>query len=105
MSTAKQKIIRLQPEFDKTREPLATARHMPGAAYSAPDIYAMEKEKIFMTHWLSVAHVDEVKQVGDYTTFNIMGESIIIARESDEPDGIVVYMNQCLHRGVEVASG
>jgi len=105
MSTAKQKIIRLQPEFDKTREPLATARHMPGAAYSAPDIYAMEKEKIFMTHWLSVAHVDEVKQVGDYTTFNIMGESIIIARESDAPDGIVVYMNQCLHRGVEVASG
>jgi len=103
MSSAKEKIIRLQPEFDQTRQGLSTARHMPGAMYSAPDIYALEKEKIFMTHWLSVAHVDEIANVGDYTTFNIMGEAIVIARSS--PDEVVVYMNQCLHRGVEIASG
>ncbi|WP_454830461.1 aromatic ring-hydroxylating oxygenase subunit alpha [Paraburkholderia xenovorans] len=103
MSTAKEKIIRLQPEFDKTRQKLSVARHLPGAVYSSADIYALEKEKIFMTHWLSVARVEEVANVGDYMTFSVMGESIVIARPST--DEIVVYMNQCLHRGVEVASG
>ena len=97
ISTAKEMIVRLQPEFDKTRQKLSVARHLPGAVYSSADIYALEKEKIFMTRWLSVARVEEVANVGDYMTFSVMGESIVIAHPSAAE--IVVYMNQCLHRG------
>jgi Rieske 2Fe-2S family protein len=94
---------RLRPQFTETKKKLSQARHLPGEVYSSADIYALEKEKIFMTHWLSVGRAEEVPNVGDYMTFQVMNESIVISRPA--PDQISVFMNQCLHRGVEVASG
>ncbi len=103
MSTAVEQLITLAPRFKKTREKLSLARHLPGGVYSSPEIYAMEKERIFMTHWLSVGRVEEIPNVGDYMTFNVMNEPIVISRPS--ADEIKVFMNMCLHRGVAVASG
>lgn len=96
-------LARLAPKFAATRECLNAARHLPGEVYCSPSIYALEKEKIWMTHWLSVARVDEVPEVGDYRTMRIVDEPIVITRSG--PEKISVFMNQCLHRGVEVASG
>lgn len=69
----------------------------------SPEIYAMEKEQIFMKYWLSVGRVEEISEVGDYFTFQVMKESIVVSRPA--PDQVVAYMNQCLHRGVEIAVG
>ena len=77
---AKEQLIRLAPKFKLTREKLMAARHLPGNVYSSPEIYELEKEKIFMTHWLSVARVEEIPNVGDYMTFDGMNEPIIISR-------------------------
>lgn len=103
MNTAVEQLIRLAPDFSLTRDRLLRARHLPGGVYSSESIYALEKEKIFMTHWLSVARVEELPNVGDYLTFEVMNEPIIISRPS--PDEISVCMNMCLHRGVAVAAG
>lgn len=103
MTTACEQLAVLTPKFKLTREKLLRARHLPGHVYSSPELYAMEKERIFMTHWLSVARVEEVPNVGDYMTFDVMNEPIIISRPS--ADEISVCMNMCLHRGVAVASG
>jgi len=103
MQTAAIQLRELSPRFDKTRESLLRARHLPGGVYSSADIYAMEKERIFMTHWLSVGRAEEIPNVGDYMTFSVMNEPILISRPSENE--IQVCMNMCLHRGVAVASG
>lgn len=103
MQTAVVQLKQLAPRFELTRKNLLGARHLPGGVYSSPEIYAMEKERIFMTHWLSVGRVDEIPNVGDYMTFSVMDEPILISRPAD--DEISVCMNMCLHRGVAVANG
>ncbi|VCU70878.1 Biphenyl dioxygenase subunit alpha [Pigmentiphaga humi] len=103
MNAAIAQMRELAPKFQLTKESLPRARHLPGMVYSSEDIYALEKERIFMTHWLSVGRVEEIPNVGDYMTFSVMNEPIIISRPA--PDEIRVCMNMCLHRGVAVASG
>lgn len=103
MQTAAVQLNQLSPGFELTRKNLLSARHLPGGVYSSPEIYEMEKERIFMTHWLSVGRVDEIPNVGDYMTFSVMDEPILISRPAE--DEISVCMNMCLHRGVAVASG
>ncbi len=103
MQTATIQLRELSPRFEKTRESLLRARHLPGGVYSSEEIYALEKERIFMTHWLSVGRVEEIPNVGDYMTFSVMNEPILISRPAENE--IQVCMNMCLHRGVAVASG
>jgi choline monooxygenase len=100
---AEQQLLDLRPKFKETRKKLLSARHLPGEVYSSPEIYALEKQQIFMKYWLSVGRVEEIPNVGDYFTFQVMKESIVVSRPA--PDTIAAYMNQCLHRGVEVAAG
>jgi len=93
----------LQEQFEKTRQPLATARQLPGEVYSSPEIAALEKEKIFLDTWLCVGRTEEIPNPGDYMTAEIVGEPFVIARDRDGE--VSAFMNMCLHRGVPVASG
>ncbi len=86
-----------------TRADLNRASHLPGEIYTSEEILKMEKETIFMKTWLCVARVEEVEKPGDYITRHITGEPIVIAR--DNAGELVAWLNQCLHRGVEVAFG
>ncbi len=95
--------IELGEGIEATKEPLNQARHLPGYIYCSPEIYQLEKEKIFMKDWLCVARVEEIENAGDYLTFNIMNEPIIVAR--DEHGAINAFSNTCAHRGMVVAKG
>ena len=89
--------------FAATRAPLERARHLPGYVYNSPELYALEKEKIFMRDWMCVARVEEIAEPGDFMTFRIMDEPIVVARN---PVGeLNAFANVCAHRGVEVATG
>ena len=88
---------------EETRQPLHSARHLPGYIYTSPEILALEKEKIFMRDWLCMGRVEEIENPGDYMTFRVLGEPLIIAR--NEKGEINAFANVCRHRGVEVASG
>ena len=90
-------------ELSETRVPVTQARHMPGYIYTSPEIFRLEKERIFTRDWLCVARVEEIKRPGDYLTLRILGEPLILTRD-DEGD-INVFANVCRHRGVEVARG
>ena len=89
--------------FSMTRAPLHEAQHLPPHIYNSPEVYAREKEEIFMKDWLCVARVEEIDNPGDYMTRRVIDEPIIIAR--NEIGEINAYANVCKHRGVEVASG
>ena len=109
MQIAEVKLIRPQkPSLDMstlalTRKSIEHAHHVPGDIYASPEIFALEKERIFMKEWLCVGREEEIAKPGDYMTHSVMGEPIVIARNTD--GRVNAFYNQCQHRGVEVAEG
>ena len=89
--------------IDVMRLPLSQAGHLPGYIYTSPEIYQLEKEKIFMKDWLCVARAEKLEKPGDFMTHDVMGDPIVIAR--DEDGELNAFSNLCRHRGVEVAEG
>ncbi|MDA0261028.1 MAG: aromatic ring-hydroxylating dioxygenase subunit alpha [Proteobacteria bacterium] len=90
-------------DLGETRVPVTRARHMPGYIYTSPEIFGLEKERIFTKDWLCVARVEEIEHPGDYLTLRILREPIILARDGE--GNLNVFANVCRHRGVEVAHG
>jgi len=86
-----------------TRQPLERASHVPGDIYSSAEVYALEKERIFLRDWLCVARAEELANPGDYMALRIMGEPILIVRDAECK--VHAYANLCLHRGVELVTG
>jgi Rieske 2Fe-2S family protein len=94
----------ISPEaFARSTAPLAKATHTPGNVYASPEVFQLEKERMFMRDWLFVARVEEFQKPGDYLTHNVMGEPIVIAMGKDGK--LNAFYNQCAHRGVEVVEG
>ena len=83
---------------------LAT-RQQPGvtldaAFYLHPDIFAVECERVFPSDWLYAGHISQLSEPGDYFTYNVADESVIVVRtESGE---IRAFANVCRHRGSRV---
>jgi phenylpropionate dioxygenase-like ring-hydroxylating dioxygenase large terminal subunit len=93
----------LTKDLDATRQPLDRARHVPGFVYDSPEVYAREKDRLFMKEWLAVAREEEIARPGDYMTFRVMGEPLVMVR--DRAGVVHALANVCAHRGVEVATG
>lgn len=84
-------------------EAVTRAHHAPGALYCDPRILEIEVERIFRRDWFCLARAEEMASPGDYLTFRIVREPVLLCR--DEAGAIRAYGNMCQHRGVEVASG
>ena len=95
--------LSLSRDLSETRAELGRARHLPGYVYDSPEVFALEKEKIFLKDWLALARVEEIEQPGDYMTFRVLGEPVVVCRDRD--GAINAFANVCAHRGVEVAAG
>ena len=64
-------IARHRSEIAETRRALNEARHLPGYIYSSSEVFAEEKERIFMVDWLCMGRVEEFATLGDYKTFEV----------------------------------
>jgi phenylpropionate dioxygenase-like ring-hydroxylating dioxygenase large terminal subunit len=60
--------------------PKTDARHKPGHVYTSPEVYELEKERIFKTDWLNVGQLDEIPNTGDYLTLRIADEPALVVR-------------------------
>lgn len=87
--------------LEATRQPLDRARHAPGYIYWHPEVFRLEKEKMFLKDWLMVGREEEIEEPGDYLTLRILDEPIIIARSSEGE--VNAFYNRCAHRGTAVA--
>ena len=68
--------------------------------YVEPLIFEMDMKYIFMSQWLFVGHISQIKQSGDYFTFVAGKESIIIVRGED--GSIHGHFNVCRHRESQI---
>jgi phenylpropionate dioxygenase-like ring-hydroxylating dioxygenase large terminal subunit len=72
-------------------------------AYLSPEYARAESNLLWSKVWQQVGRIEEIPKVGDYLTYEIMDDSIIITRTGpDGPDGTAslhAYHNVCSHRG------
>ena len=70
------------------------------SAMTSPEIFELEKKRIFERSWLYVGHASEIPANGDFRRRNVGGRPLIFIRGGDGT--IRVLYNTCSHRGAEV---
>ncbi len=77
-------------------EPFERARAMPPSVYTSPDFLKHEIDDVFAREWVSVGRADTLKRGGDYLTFELAGQPIVVVR--GENGALAAMSNVCLHR-------
>ena len=71
--------------------------------YIDPAFARLEHEKLWSRVWQAAARVDEIPETGDYTTYEIGDQSVVLVRADQTT--IKAYHNVCPHRGTALAQG
>lgn len=81
---------------------LASVRRgrFPAGIYSDPEIFALERERLFNRTWQFLAHESEIPGPGDFVVRRILDDSFIVVRGRDGQ--VRVLLNVCRHRGMQV---
>jgi phenylpropionate dioxygenase-like ring-hydroxylating dioxygenase large terminal subunit len=66
-------------------------------AYVSPDYAKAERDRLWRKVWLQAGRIEDIPEVGNYITYDIGVDSVIIVRTA--PDAIKAYHNVCPHRG------
>jgi len=76
---------------------------IPKEDYVSPAFAARERERLWPNVWQMACREEEVPRVGDYVTYDIGDESIIVIRTAS--DRVSAYHNACQHRGRRLTEG
>jgi len=90
-------------ELSRVSAPLEEAWPLPTAAYTDPDLYDVEIERIMRKNWLPVGRADQVPNPGDYICFTLYDQPLMLVRGTDGE--IRVMSRVCLHRAAPIAEG
>ncbi len=82
---------------------IARASTLPAPLYFGAETFEEEKRRIFGCTWQAVGHVRQALNPGDYFTFDLIGEPLLIVRGED--DVLRGFYNVCRHRAGNPASG
>ncbi|MFZ0324848.1 MAG: aromatic ring-hydroxylating dioxygenase subunit alpha [Actinomycetes bacterium] len=78
-----------------------TQRHtLPGPDYHDPDVYAVERQRIFLRSWFFAGRAEQASQPGQWFTVDVVGESILVVRGDD--GALHAFYNVCRHRGARL---
>ncbi len=87
--------VRLGPDVPNT--PGYGPSKMSSAPYVDPVQFELERERVLNTSWLLVGRSEQVKDPGDWISFESHGETAVVTRQ---PDGSLAgFHNVCRHRG------
>jgi len=67
--------------------------------YCSPDVFALERERIFHTGWFYACHVGSLP-AGHRRPVDVVGESVIVSRDVD--GALYAHANVCRHRGSQL---
>jgi len=85
----------------------AISRQRPGWSleqlfYLSPEFYAFERQHWLARQWYVLGHSSEIPDVGSYIVRDLLGESLIIVRDSEQV--IRAFYNVCRHRGSRICT-
>ena len=72
-------------------------------AYLSPSYARAEAEHLWPKVWQHAARLEEIPEVGDFVTYDIMDDTVLIVRSA--PGEISAFFNVCAHRGKRLAEG
>jgi phenylpropionate dioxygenase-like ring-hydroxylating dioxygenase large terminal subunit len=75
----------------------------PKQRYFDPDFYQLEAELLWPRVWQMACRLEEIPGPGDYVTYEILDQSIIVLRTADQQ--VRAFQNTCRHRGVQLVDG
>jgi phenylpropionate dioxygenase-like ring-hydroxylating dioxygenase large terminal subunit len=76
---------------------------VPKNAYVDSEFARTEEERLWPYAWQLACRLEEIPKVGDYYTYDIVNDSIIVVRASET--SIKAFFNACTHRGLPLAKG
>ena len=82
---------------------LSHASAMPKEIYTSNEILELEQEQIFSKEWICVGRETEIPKVGDFFTFQLGNQPIIILRDREQK--VKAISNVCLHRMMQIVEG
>jgi len=71
--------------------------------YTDPDFARLEFQQLWARVWQVAARIDEIPGAGDYTTYTIGDQSILLVRV--DADTVKAFYNFCPHRGTALGEG
>jgi len=85
-----------------TIEKLEEALTYPVEAFLSPEYAEAEKELLWPKIWQMAGRLEDIPNVGDFLTYNICDESIIVVRVT--ADTLKAFYNVCPHRGRQLVN-
>jgi phenylpropionate dioxygenase-like ring-hydroxylating dioxygenase large terminal subunit len=76
---------------------------VPKEAYLSRDFARLEVERLWSKVWQVACRLEEIPRVGDFVTYDILDESIIVVRTSGQE--VRAFFNVCQHRGRRLTQG
>lgn len=73
---------------------------LPGGHYWKPEVWQLERERVFFDEWFAVAREEEFPNAGDFVGREVAGESILLTRGTDGKAR--AFYNVCTHRGTKL---
>lgn len=73
------------------------AQTLPQRYFVGPEIFDLERARIFSRSWVCVGHQNRIPNAGDFFVQEVAGESLIIVR--DKNSTLHGFYNVCRHRG------
>jgi len=70
---------------------------IPVEAYISEDYARAERDKLWRKVWLQAGRLEDIPEVGNYITYDILDDSVLIVRTAS--DTIKAHHNVCTHRG------
>jgi phenylpropionate dioxygenase-like ring-hydroxylating dioxygenase large terminal subunit len=78
---------------------------VPKDDYLSADFAALEDEYLWPKVWQVACRIEEIPNKGDYVTYEIVDESIIVVRTGESEGEIKAFYNVCPHRGNLLTAG
>ena len=76
---------------------------LPKEAYLSRDFAALEAQRMWPRTWQVACRLEEIAKPGDFVTYDILDESIIVVRTG--VDELKAFFNVCQHRGRRLTEG
>lgn len=82
---------------DPEKEVLSEAVTYSVEAYISAEYARAERDKLWRKVWQVAGRLEDIPDVGDFLTYDILDDSVVIVRTA--PDQVRAYHNACPHRG------
>jgi choline monooxygenase len=86
--------------YAQTRLPVELATTLTPVAYTSPEFFELEQEKVFVRSWVAVGYASQLREPRRALVATVAGRSVIVLRDDD---GVLrAFHNVCRHRATKL---